>query len=144
MFTQVRLSNFKSSHEDTNINLRRISVFIGPNGSGKSSVLQALLLWRQSISQGALRLRSDGLDLGLPEDLVGSATDADTRIGFSVVKSLPLPGLTGNEGPVEIRNSTVVSVVPNRFETFEVSAGPLHFNFHLKSKEVETGRLPYF
>lgn len=43
MLERLRLKNFKA-HQDTDLDLRPITVFIGPNNSGKSSIFQFLLL----------------------------------------------------------------------------------------------------
>lgn len=48
MLEQIRLTNFKSL-ENVQLDPQRITVFIGPNGSGKSSIIQALMLLRQSL-----------------------------------------------------------------------------------------------
>lgn len=69
MFKRVRLSNFKSFEGQHQLDLRRLSVFIGPNGSGKSSVLQALLLLRQSRGKNNLQLDGPSIDLGGTADL---------------------------------------------------------------------------
>ena len=47
MITNITLQNFKCFRE-LEVNPKLITVFIGPNGAGKSSVLQALLLLKQS------------------------------------------------------------------------------------------------
>ena len=47
MITNITLQNFKCFRE-LEVNPKLITVFIGPNGTGKSSVLQALLLLKQS------------------------------------------------------------------------------------------------
>ncbi|MCH6546336.1 MAG: ATP-binding cassette domain-containing protein [Deltaproteobacteria bacterium] len=39
---------------------------LGPNGAGKSSVMQALLLWRQSIGQNQITTHGPFLDMGPP------------------------------------------------------------------------------
>lgn len=48
MLTQIQLKNFKCFHELTTIPVGQINLFTGVNGRGKSTVLQALLLMRQS------------------------------------------------------------------------------------------------
>ena len=48
MITNITLQNFKCFRE-LEVNPKLITVFIGPNGTGKSSVLQALLLLKQSV-----------------------------------------------------------------------------------------------
>ena len=57
MITNITLHNFKCFRE-LEVNPKLITVFIGPNGTGKSSVLQALLLLKQSV--GAQRLQLQG------------------------------------------------------------------------------------
>lgn len=48
MLTEIRLKNFKCFKEMTSIPVGKINLFTGINGRGKSTVLQALLLMRQS------------------------------------------------------------------------------------------------
>ena len=48
MITNITLENFKCFRQ-VSINPKRLTVLIGPNGTGKSSVLQALLLLKQSV-----------------------------------------------------------------------------------------------
>ena len=50
MITNITLENFKCFRK-VEVNPRLLTVFIGPNGTGKSSVLQALILMKQSIGQ---------------------------------------------------------------------------------------------
>src|SRR5216683_1814344 len=51
MFTKLWVKNFKA-HAKTEIETRRITLFIGPNNSGKSSLGQAILMLRQAATQG--------------------------------------------------------------------------------------------
>ena len=48
MITNITLENFKCFRH-VSINPKLLTVLIGPNGTGKSSVLQALLLLKQSV-----------------------------------------------------------------------------------------------
>ena len=75
MITKLEIANFKS-HKNTKININNLTVLTGINSSGKSSVLQALLLLRQSFKKGRL---SDGLDLNEPLCEVGFGEDALSR-----------------------------------------------------------------
>ena len=54
MITQLNLSNFKS-HKDTRLDLGNLTVLTGVNGCGKTSVIQALLLLRQSFLKNLSR-----------------------------------------------------------------------------------------
>ena len=76
MITQLNLSNFKS-HKDTRLELGNLTVLTGVNGCGKTSVIQALLLLRQSFLKNRL---AQGLDLNQPLCSIGIAHDALYRL----------------------------------------------------------------
>lgn len=86
MITRLQLKNFKS-HKDTNIQLRGLTVLTGVNGCGKSSLIQSLLLLRQTFQKGRLMA---GLDLNKPLCDIGIGNDAlyrlasEGEISFSV------------------------------------------------------------
>ena len=62
MITNIALQNFKCFRE-LEINPKLITVFIGPNGAGKSSVLQALLLLKQSAGSSRAVYQGKFIDL---------------------------------------------------------------------------------
>ena len=72
MITQLEISNFKS-HKHTSIHLGHLTVLTGINGCGKTSVIQSLLLLRQSFLKNRLAM---GLDLNQPLCNIGIADDA--------------------------------------------------------------------
>lgn len=72
MITKLKIANFKS-HKDTVLNLGNLTLLTGLNSSGKTSVLQTLLLLRQSFKKGRL---SKGLDLNEPLCDIGKGDDA--------------------------------------------------------------------
>lgn len=88
MITQLNISNFKS-HKDTGISLGRLTVLTGVNGCGKTSLVQSLLLLRQSFLKNRL---AQGLDLNQPLCSIGIAHDAlyrladDDIISFSIIE----------------------------------------------------------
>lgn len=49
MFTGLRLQNFKSWRDTGEIRFAPLTGFFGTNSSGKSSLLQVLLLWKQTV-----------------------------------------------------------------------------------------------
>ena len=49
IITKWRLFNFKSVRDDTEIELKPLTIFAGSNSSGKSTVLQAMLLISQTL-----------------------------------------------------------------------------------------------
>ena len=68
MITNITLENFKCFRQ-VSINPKLLTVLIGPNGTGKSSVLQALLLLKQSGRGGAINYRGEFFSLRNPRDL---------------------------------------------------------------------------
>ena len=87
MINEIVIRNFKCFQEQR-VPLKRLTVLTGLNGSGKSTVIQAMLLLRQSWLQG--RLPEMGLALNGDLIRIGTARDAlsedarDDRISFSV------------------------------------------------------------
>lgn len=85
MIHQLRLQNFKR-FEDQSLEFGALTLLSGLNGMGKSSVLQSLLLLRQSYQQGLLE--STGLALNGELAHIGTARDAlfedakEDKIGF--------------------------------------------------------------
>lgn len=69
MITKIALKNFKC-FRDIEVNPRLITVLIGPNGSGKSSLIQSLLLLRQSKKQHKLITEGPIINLGTVDELV--------------------------------------------------------------------------
>jgi len=49
MINSIRIRNFKSLKDSGRIDIRPLTILVGPNNSGKSSVLQALMLLKQSV-----------------------------------------------------------------------------------------------
>jgi predicted ATPase len=72
MIRNIRLQNFKS-HRDTTLELHALTVLCGQNGVGKSSLIQSLLLLRQTYSKSRL---DDILDLNKPLCFIGKTKDA--------------------------------------------------------------------
>ena len=83
MITNITLQNFKCFRQ-LEINPKLVTVFIGPNGAGKSSVLQALLLLKQSVGTDRINHQGDYINLSDPEDLVPNflSEPLPIQIGF--------------------------------------------------------------
>nr|WP_295930644.1 DUF3696 domain-containing protein [uncultured Dyadobacter sp.] len=72
MIESIEIKNFKS-HKHTKLSLGNLTVLCGQNGVGKSSLIQALLLLRQTESKSRL---DTILDLNSPLCFIGKTKDA--------------------------------------------------------------------
>lgn len=72
MLNKIDIKNFKS-HKASGIELGNLTVLAGQNGVGKSSVIQSLLLLRQTFTKGRL---DKILDLNSPLCFIGKTRDA--------------------------------------------------------------------
>lgn len=87
MLEEFRLSNFKCFEKIT-LDCASLSLLCGLNGMGKSSIIQALLLLRQSflsghLERGRLVLGGELVDLGLGSDVLFEDAN-DESIGFGI------------------------------------------------------------
>jgi len=88
MITRLNLENFKS-FSSLDMNFSNLNVFAGINGIGKSSVIQSLLLLRQSLTKVAtagtygIYLKGELIDLGTGKDILHSDADEEI-IKFSI------------------------------------------------------------
>lgn len=90
MLKQIKLTNFKC-FEDQVLTCAPLTLLCGLNGMGKSSIIQALLVLRQSFGSGELKrgrliISGELADLGTGRDIL--CADADTDIiGFDLHSS---------------------------------------------------------
>jgi predicted ATPase len=87
MLTHLQLGNFKSWRDTGRIGLAPITAFFGANSSGKTSLLQSLLLMRQTTESPD---RSRVLELGGPTALVDLGTFNDLLFGHDSESTLAL------------------------------------------------------
>lgn len=90
MLEYLTIHNFKL-HSDTKIDFGGLTLLTGINGMGKSTILQALLLLRQSFLtqrlKKGLNLRGDLVDLGISGKLACQSVDSDNMtLKISFVK----------------------------------------------------------
>lgn len=77
MIDRLEIQNFKS-HKEAVLELKSLNIIAGKNGMGKSSILQALLLLRQSFST---HKRVEGLLLNGDFVIIGNSQDAFCESG---------------------------------------------------------------
>ncbi len=99
MIKRFRVVNFKAIHDSGPIDIRPITVLAGPNSSGKSSLIQSLLLLKQTLASD-----KPGVDLDLDGPLVQAtslsdlvlgkpaAADASTSIDITITSRFQGPG----------------------------------------------------
>ena len=85
MINKLKIRNFKC-FEELDVELSNLNVFAGINSMGKSSVIQAILLLRQSYEMGTissgLHLNGSLIELGTGFDLMNRDSNEDIiRIG---------------------------------------------------------------
>ncbi len=96
MLTKLRLRNFKAWEDTGEIRLAPITVFFGSNSSGKSSLLEFLLMLRQTSESPDRRRvlhpgdRSTPVELGTYRDLIHNH-DLTRRISFDLNWTPPEP-----------------------------------------------------
>ncbi|WP_375446928.1 DUF3696 domain-containing protein [uncultured Fibrella sp.] len=83
MITRLTIENFKA-FEYAELNLTELNLLTGVNGVGKSSVIQALLLLRQSKLMEGLSLNGDLINIGLGRDAL-HAQASEPIIYFSLL-----------------------------------------------------------
>ena len=69
MFKRIKLTNFKAWRESGDVNLAPVTLLLGENSTGKSSLLQSLLLMKQTATSPD---RTIHLNLGGDESMIMS------------------------------------------------------------------------
>ena len=100
MLTEIGLKNFKAFGDtEQRVPLSKITLIYGPNSGGKSSILQALLMLKQSLTtrgkqRSELTLRGDLVDLGSFQALL-HRHDTERELGIRVGYRNPEFGADG-------------------------------------------------
>ena len=107
MLTHIRVKNFKSWRDSGEVKLAPLTGFFGTNSSGKSSLLQMLLLLKQTIGSETVLFFGDEqslVNLGSFRDVIhGHDTDALLELEFGCKPRKPLtisvPDVNATEHP---------------------------------------------
>ena len=87
MIGNLQIKNFKSLKDTGNLALKPVSILTGLNGMGKSSLIQALLLLRQSDDlRKGLRLGNGLVNIGTTADALFQSAAGKEEIRFQVDK----------------------------------------------------------
>jgi predicted ATPase len=102
LFTRMnlRVHNFKC-FTGREVELRRLTVLVGANGNGKSTVIQALLLLRQTVEQiGKLKISSGSYEVDPQENLsIGEGIDANVPLNGKYCLALGTSSHVLNRNP---------------------------------------------
>ena len=144
MLTHIRVKNFKSWADSGEVVLAPLTGFFGTNSSGKSSLLQMLLLLKQTIGSEEVLFWGDEqslVNLGSFGDVIhGHDTDASLALEYGCQPQEPvvtevarqMPDGTTKQLPVPIRHFTFnISV---RGSTNHLSVESFRYGFN--SREV--------
>ncbi len=132
MITRLKIVDFKA-HQNTDLYMGALTLLAGINSSGKSSVLQALLLLRQTYRKDRL---SKGLDLNHPLCDIGKGIDALYRSSENEIISF---NIESEQGLYEFAFNA-----KNRYgDTFIPLEKPLANNLELDRLALFTNNFQY-
>jgi len=147
MIRLLRLQNFKC-FEDQSLNFRPLTLLTGLNGTGKSSVLQSLLLLRQSYQEGllattGLMLKGDLINVGVGIDALFESAKEEV-IGFELaLKNGVEDGITGQWRFSCNQEADVLDLLPSSVVGDVYDASLFGDNFHYLQAERLGPRLFY-
>lgn len=91
MLTKLRIKNFKCLQDTGDLDIRPLTFLVGPNSSGKSSVLQFLLMLRQTVDstdiENPLVTRNGWVELGAyPEFIFKGEKERELTVEVAVTR----------------------------------------------------------
>ncbi len=146
MLTQIKLTNFKCFETETTFPLSQLNLLTGINGRGKSTLLQSLLLMRQTTEREtatAVFLNGNCLNLGTFEEVKNQNTSRKIPIIFEYCSS-PDQRLHYQLGEnPEDDTVLLVEKVTTPSLTFKRTTGDLFRAYNSTEKEV-AGLVTFF
>ncbi|MXV77168.1 AAA family ATPase, partial [Candidatus Poribacteria bacterium] len=129
MITHIRMKNFKSWKDSGEVKLAPLTGFFGTNSSGKSSLLQMLLLLKQTAERSNAE---EVIFFGDDNSLVNLGSFSEVIHGHNVEESLALEFRCEFQVPRQIRITEKSEDYPN-----SILLGVLGFNFRSIMKQEE-------
>jgi predicted ATPase len=133
MFTQLRMTNFKSWQDTGSVRLAPLSAFFGTNSSGKSSLLQMLLLLKQTAESNDRKLvlktgslQEGYVNLGTPSEITHRDT---TEMLLSITWKF-------SDDPLSIS-------VPHESRTISLDELEFSTQIHAEPQKIYVDRLIY-
>lgn len=133
MITSLYLKNFKP-FKDQPLAFRPLTLLSGLNSTGKSSVLQSLLLLRQSYDQELLEktglaLNGDLVNIGTAQDALFEGAGKADQISFELVLDNDKKGIWSfnYDQELDVLNRTSPPVAPEVYESNLFSENNFHY-----------------
>lgn len=83
MIESLRLENLKSFGTTVEVELAPLTLIYGANSAGKSSLIQSLLLLKQSVDHATMITQGDSVDLGSFQGIVHKHQNTAVRLGLN-------------------------------------------------------------
>ncbi len=147
MIRLLRLQNFKC-FEDQSFQLKPLTLLTGLNGTGKSSVLQSLLLLRQSYQEGllattGLKLKGDLINIGTGTDALFEGAKEEVIDFDLALRNGIEDGIVGQWRFSCNREADVLDLIPSLVVGDIYNASLFGNNFHYLHAERIGPRLFY-
>lgn len=151
MLTKIELQNFKCFREKTVFPLGQLTLLTGINGRGKSSLLQSLLLMRQSIEYdertSKLILNGNCLNLGRFDEIRNTGTSIektininyfyDNTIDLNQAETITIKGSANYSFVEDTRDDLVVALKVLEIKGNIFSSSTNNSSFYHKVFEIE-------
>ncbi len=141
MINKINLENFKGFKDLKNVKLKPITILAGTNSCGKSSILQSILLLKQTIESKALNqtllLNGRFVHLGNFENIIhGKDSSKSIKIGLSYrVKKEKFSDINSGSLPLHFFFRHLLSK-----ESFEMPKAEYQINYYVWIKNIEESK----
>ena len=139
MFKQISMTNFKSWRETGPIRLAPLTGFFGANSSGKSSLLQMLLLLKQTVESKDRNLALETAGMG--DDYVNLGTPSELTFADATEMSL---GIAWQFPPTNTKPTTLEIPMINRNESLCIGDMAFESRIHAEQQRIYVSSLHYW